>query len=178
MRHAAPGVVSPSGAVIDLSRTGMCVEGFGKPPTRRRRLSALVCARHRCVEVRGRVAWVKRFDEASQRYRFGVRFDKALSEEQLGAFLGRSAPKKGARPEVRAIVNSDDPYEVLGVRRDASEHEIQRAFHELALELHPDVGGAESQQLFVLVNRAYAVLRDREARRKYDERMGCTGRGA
>lgn len=116
------------------------------------------------------MAWVKRFEKESQRYRFGVRFDEPLSEEQLGRLIDKGRPVQGVRPAVRAIVNSDDPYEVLGVRRDASEHEIRRAFHELALQLHPDVGGSETQALFILVNRAYTLLRDREARRKYDEK--------
>ena len=32
-----------------------------------------------------------------------------------------------------------DPYEVLGVARDASEQQIKKAFRQLARELHPDV---------------------------------------
>ncbi|HEY3971105.1 MAG TPA: DnaJ domain-containing protein, partial [Solirubrobacteraceae bacterium] len=32
-----------------------------------------------------------------------------------------------------------DPYEVLGVERDASEQQIKKAFRQLARELHPDV---------------------------------------
>jgi curved DNA-binding protein len=62
-----------------------------------------------------------------------------------------------------------DFYEVLGVARDASADEIQRAYRKLARTYHPDVNkdpGAEEQ--FQDVAEAYDVLSDPEARRRYD----------
>jgi curved DNA-binding protein len=64
-----------------------------------------------------------------------------------------------------------DYYAVLGVRRDASEDDIKKAFRKLARQHHPDVardkGSAEEK--FKEINEAYEVLRDPTKRRKYDE---------
>ncbi len=61
-------------------------------------------------------------------------------------------------------------YEVLGVRRDASQKEIRQTYRRLARQHHPDVNpgdkGAEAR--FKEINRAYEVLSDSEKRRKYD----------
>jgi len=62
-----------------------------------------------------------------------------------------------------------DFYDVLGVARDASADEIQRAYRVLARRYHPDVNkdpGAEDR--FKEVSEAYDVLSDPEMRRRYD----------
>jgi curved DNA-binding protein len=62
-----------------------------------------------------------------------------------------------------------DFYEVLGVGRNASPDEIQRAYRKLAREYHPDINkdpAAEGQ--FKDVAEAYDVLSDPETRRRYD----------
>ena len=63
-----------------------------------------------------------------------------------------------------------DPYEVLGVARDAGETEIKKAFRGLARELHPDVNGHDPQAeaKFKEAAEAYEVLSDAERRRTYD----------
>eukprot|EP01012_Entosiphon_sulcatum_P066278 TRINITY_DN95434_c0_g1_i1.p1 TRINITY_DN95434_c0_g1~~TRINITY_DN95434_c0_g1_i1.p1 ORF type:complete len:279 (-),score=51.43 TRINITY_DN95434_c0_g1_i1:12-848(-) len=58
-------------------------------------------------------------------------------------------------------------YDILGVRRNSTKEELRRAYHTKALELHPDKN-PEGESLFKEVRDAYEVLKDDEARRKYD----------
>jgi molecular chaperone DnaJ len=68
-----------------------------------------------------------------------------------------------------------DYYEVLGVRRDAGENEIKKAFRRLARELHPDVSDApDADERFKEVVEAYEVLSKTETRELYD-RFGHAG---
>ena len=68
-----------------------------------------------------------------------------------------------------------DYYEVLGVRRDADEAEIKKAFRGLARKVHPDVSDdPEAEERFKEVVEAYEVLSNSETRELYD-RYGHTG---
>nr|BFE28016.1 J domain-containing protein [Actinomadura rugatobispora] len=62
-----------------------------------------------------------------------------------------------------------DPYEVLGVPRDADQPQIQRAYRGLAREHHPDVNkDPEAEERFKDASEAYAILSDPDKRRRYD----------
>jgi len=68
-----------------------------------------------------------------------------------------------------------DPYEVLGVPRDADDSQIKKAFRRLARELHPDVNSSETaEEDFKEAAEAYEVLSDAERRATYD-RYGWDG---
>lgn len=68
-----------------------------------------------------------------------------------------------------------DPYEVLGVERDAGEGEVKKAFRKLARTLHPDVNDApDAEQRFKEAAEAYEVLSDADKRATYD-RFGWDG---
>jgi len=59
---------------------------------------------------------------------------------------------------------SHDPYDVLGVDRDASQREIQAAYRRLARGLHPDVNADPSaEERFREVTEAYGALSARRA---------------
>jgi hypothetical protein len=63
--------------------------------------------------------------------------------------------------------SSKDYYRVLGVRRDASSAEIDRAYRSQARKRHPDRGGSEDEMKSL--NEAHDVLSDSETRNAYDE---------
>ncbi|MBI2848417.1 MAG: DnaJ domain-containing protein [Chloroflexi bacterium] len=64
-----------------------------------------------------------------------------------------------------------DYYATLGIKRDASEQEIKKAFRRLARKHHPDVnpGDKTAEARFKEINEAHEVLSDREKRKKYDQ---------
>jgi curved DNA-binding protein len=67
------------------------------------------------------------------------------------------------------MADGDDFYQILGVPRDASQEDIQRAYRKLARTYHPDVNhdpGAEDR--FKEASEAYDVLSDPQTRRRYD----------
>ena len=78
-----------------------------------------------------------------------------------------------------------DYYAVLGVKRDATQAEIKRAYRKLARTHHPDLkpGDAAAERRFKEVNEANEVLSDPDKRAKYDtlganwESVAGTGRG-
>ncbi|PIA32373.1 hypothetical protein AQUCO_04500166v1 [Aquilegia coerulea] len=64
---------------------------------------------------------------------------------------------------------STDLYKILGVERNASQREIQKAFHKLSLKYHPDKNKSKgAQEKFAEINNAYDVLSDEEKRKNYD----------
>ena len=73
------------------------------------------------------------------------------------------------RRMMRTPAVSQDPYETLGVSRDADGDAIKKAYRRLARQLHPDVNpDPATQERFKEVTRAYEVLSDPEKRRMYD----------
>lgn len=59
-----------------------------------------------------------------------------------------------------------DPYEELGVPRDASTADVRKAYRKRAKKLHPDVGGNADD--FDRARRAMSVLNDPARREKFD----------
>eukprot|EP01063_Lacrimia_lanifica_P024767 TRINITY_DN3260_c2_g2_i2.p1 TRINITY_DN3260_c2_g2~~TRINITY_DN3260_c2_g2_i2.p1 ORF type:complete len:677 (+),score=259.81 TRINITY_DN3260_c2_g2_i2:81-2111(+) len=62
-------------------------------------------------------------------------------------------------------------YEVLGVRRCASEADIKKAFKKKALKFHPDKN-PDGEQEFKLISHAYNVLSSPKKKRSYDLEIG------
>jgi curved DNA-binding protein len=69
-----------------------------------------------------------------------------------------------------------DYYETLGVKRDASDDEIKKAYRKLARQHHPDrnPGDKQAEARFKEVQDAYDVLSDKNKRAQYD-RFGFAG---
>ena len=58
-------------------------------------------------------------------------------------------------------------YDVLGVKRDATQDDIKKAFRKLAAKYHPDAGGDEEK--FKELSEAYTTLSDEKKRKEYDQ---------
>ena len=71
-----------------------------------------------------------------------------------------------------------DPYEVLGVPKDATPDELKAAFRKLAAKHHPDrnAGDDSAQDRFKEINTAYQILSDPKKRMMFD-RFGAAGPG-
>lgn len=71
-----------------------------------------------------------------------------------------------------------DYYETLGVKRDASDEDIKRAYRSLARQHHPDrnPGDKQAETKFKEIQDAYDVLSDKSKREQYD-RFGFVGPG-
>ena len=64
----------------------------------------------------------------------------------------------------------EDYYQTLGVKKDASNEEIKKAYRKLAMKYHPDhtKGDKSAEEKFKKISEAYAVLSDKEKRKEYD----------
>ena len=74
------------------------------------------------------------------------------------------------------MADKRDYYEVLGLKKGASEDEIKSAFRKMAMKYHPDrnPGDKSAEEKFKEINEAYSVLSDPDKKEKYD-RFGFAG---
>ena len=63
-----------------------------------------------------------------------------------------------------------DPYTTLGVKKQATQEEIQKAYRRLAKKLHPDLnpGNKIAEDKFKEVSAAYDLLGDPDKRARFD----------
>lgn len=63
----------------------------------------------------------------------------------------------------------EDPYEVLGVRRGASDQAIAAAYKRLARRHHPDIAGEDATLRMASINAAFDAIRTSRLRAEYDD---------
>lgn len=72
---------------------------------------------------------------------------------------------------------AEDPYEILGVSKDASQEDIKKAYKKLAKQFHPDLNkDPQATEKFKKINAAYNTLGDAKKREQYD-RFGDSSQG-
>jgi DnaJ-class molecular chaperone len=77
-------------------------------------------------------------------------------------------PPRARPPYIEAMARN--PYEVLGVQRDAGEDEIRQAYRKLAKRFHPDLnpGNKEAEARFKEIAAANDILSDKDKRARFD----------
>ncbi|KAH8062393.1 hypothetical protein JL722_3311 [Aureococcus anophagefferens] len=121
----------------------------------RKALKADIAAAER-AEVRQRALEAERLE----------RERKAAEARRRAAEGARKPQREWDRDKLR---EQKDPYEVLGVQRDATDAQIKKAFRSLALRYHPDKNPNESEnEKFNDINAAYELLSDPDAKKHYD----------
>ncbi|GMQ56348.1 DnaJ C-terminal domain-containing protein [Vallitalea sediminicola] len=64
----------------------------------------------------------------------------------------------------------EDYYKTLGVSKEATDKDIQKAYRKLAHKYHPDSNTSkEAEEKFKKINEAYNVLKDPEKKKAYDQ---------
>jgi len=109
---------------------------------------------------------------AQENYEKAVQnYEKAQQLDSDNADIARSL--KEAKLELKKSQRKDY-YKILGLPKDASEHDIKKAYKKLALKWHPDKNcetedtRKEAETKFKDVGEAYGVLSDPNKRRRYD----------
>jgi len=77
------------------------------------------------------------------------------------------------------MVAKRDYYDVLGVTKTSSHHEVKQQYRKLALKFHPDRNpSSESGEHFKEISEAYAVISDPQKKQVYDQHghAGVDGR--
>ncbi|KAF2634535.1 DnaJ-domain-containing protein [Massarina eburnea CBS 473.64] len=72
---------------------------------------------------------------------------------------------------VLAVLCAEDYYKLLGIKKEASERDIKKAYRTLSKKFHPDKnpGDKEAEKKFVDIAEAYDVLSTEETRKIYDQ---------
>lgn len=76
------------------------------------------------------------------------------------------------------LVLALDPYNILGVSRDADEKTIKSAYRQLSKQYHPDKNPAkDAHDKFIEVGQAYEILSDPQKKRNFDQFGNADGPG-
>lgn len=68
------------------------------------------------------------------------------------------------------LLRASDPYQVIGVQKDASQQDIKKAYYQLAKQYHPDTNkDTKAKERFVEIQNAYEILSDEQKRAQYDQ---------
>jgi len=92
-------------------------------------------------------------------------------QDGTGSPIKQDAEDKQERKEQVDSTRSNF-YQLLGVSKNASQHEIKKKFDVLALKYHPDQDNSSiAEQQFIAYRQAYEILSDPEKRKEYDRQI-------
>ena len=98
---------------------------------------------------------------------------KSLSKEKIKKEK-KPAPEKDDKEDLSSeniIVQENDLYSLLGLKRNATNLEIRKAYKRLVLLCHPDKNKTDpdTASKFMNITRAYKILSNENSRKYYDE---------
>lgn len=146
------------------------------------------------LKLAARCVWTRR--AGFRRWELGLEFvdidrrrQRAVeSLAMFGYFAGDPAasnsetsntPEPPSKKPRVAKFEEPDHYAILHVARDADDEQIRQAFRTIAKQLHPDRNSAPDASLqFEAAKQAYDILRDPDARAKYDVRRSAEDQAA
>ncbi|MCZ2157449.1 MAG: J domain-containing protein [Bryobacterales bacterium] len=107
-----------------------------------------------------------------------------MAEKRCKARKSRRAEFRSSATAERAPKPPENPFDVLGVPRDATSAEIKQAYRRLAFRYHPDAAGSahrpaagyrsdERAQSFHEIQQAYQALQDRYQRARWEQQEQC-----
>lgn len=101
----------------------------------------------------------------------GKRKDSSVQEEDMEVDDEQQQQNQG---NSSSLSNDNSLYEILGVERTATQQEIKKAYHKLALRLHPDKNpdDEDAKEKFQQLQKVISILGDEEKRALYDQ-TGC-----
>ncbi|KIJ68671.1 hypothetical protein HYDPIDRAFT_106908 [Hydnomerulius pinastri MD-312] len=103
-------------------------------------------------------------------YRAGRIYDRSLSARTQHALRHRCKAKRVFHSSALLSASAKNPYQVLGVAKDASAAEIKKTYFALARKYHPDTNPDKgAQEKFVEIQEAYDILKDEKKRGAYDQ---------
>ncbi len=178
------------GGVINMSTTGACIVDKRTMTTLAPGVTQTLrfCSEGRTLTLQAQVKWARRSSSAEGMLA-GVVFTSVSAKQtiEIERFAGIRFSDAAKSAERTADSMNDEPetpvshepagelvdlYRVLGIRPDASESDIRGAFRRNASRWHPDTcSSPEAAERFVEVSKAYKVLRDAQARGRYDSML-------
>ncbi|MHC4908211.1 MAG: DnaJ domain-containing protein [Planctomycetota bacterium] len=172
------------GEVVDLSVSGVRLALKSKPAAKvGARVRLRIMSSGQSLRLQGQVRWIRR--HGIKCYHIGLKFIDVKkstrvvlqSLNQYGFIdldrLRRESASAASKslPTPPPPIDLPDYYCILGVRYNATDAEIRKAYRAAARTCHPDVAeDSESAEQFKRVTEAYRILRDAVERRSYDQR--------
>lgn len=77
-----------------------------------------------------------------------------------------------AKKKNKEVPKQETHYDILGVKRTASQEEIKKAYRSLSRKHHPDLGGDKDD--FIRIKEAYEILSDKKRRKRYNAALAIT----
>jgi len=120
--------------------------------------------------------YIKAYSKRAQCYMETGRYEEAERDYNMVALKDpqdREAKKSLAEAKkLRKMAARKDYYKIMGVNKNFTEHELNKAYRKRCLESHPDrkpeAERPEAEKLFKEVQEAYEVLKDARKRQAYD----------